>query len=184
MLGTDAARARPAPLALARQFLVLGLVSFGGQRQAYLFDAFVRRLHWMSEAEFLEGLALAQALPGPNFMNVAAYCGTRMNGVAAGIAGALLVAVPGAIVISVVTAFFVGSIADPRVAGALHGVTIGAAALLAVTLYRLARGGLRIPLDAAIAVAALGLSLVGVPLVVILVGLGGANLWRHRPRAL
>lgn len=182
MEGTDAAPLKVAPLALARQFLVIGLISFGGQRQAYLFDAFVRRLRWMSDEDYLEGLALSQALPGPNFMNVAAYCGTRMSGVGSGLLGALLVAVPGAIFISLLTAFFVGSIADPRVAGALHGVTVGAAALLAVTLYRLGRRGLRVPLDAAVALAALALSVAGVPLVVILVALGGANLWRHRPR--
>lgn len=182
MHGTDAAPRKVAPFALAGRFLVIGLISFGGQRQVYLFDAFVRRLHWMSDEDYLEGLALCQALPGPNFMNVAAYCGTRMGGVGSGLLGALLVAVPGAIFISLLTAFFVGSIGDPRVAGALHGVTIGAAALLAVTLYRLGRRGLRLPLDFAIAAFALALSLAGIPLVAILVALGGANLWRHRPR--
>ncbi|MDE3113458.1 MAG: chromate transporter [Chloroflexota bacterium] len=181
MHATDAPAEKVSPLALARQFLVIGLISFGGQRQAYLFDAFVRRLHWMGDEDYLEGLALSQALPGPNFMNVAAYCGTRMRGVGAGILGAFLVAVPGAIFISLLSAFFIGSIGDPRVVGALHGVTIGAAALLAVTLYRLARRGLRVPLDGMIAALALALSVVGVPLVVILVGVGGANLWRHRP---
>ncbi|MBU6422986.1 MAG: chromate transporter [Chloroflexota bacterium] len=182
MEATDATSSGVQPLALARQFLVIGLISFGGQRQAYLYDAFVRRLRWMTDDDYLEGLALSQALPGPNFMNVAAYCGTRLGGVGSGLLGAVLVAVPGAIFISLLTAFFVRFIADPHVAGALHGVTIGAAALLAVTLYRLARRGLRLPLDVVVAVAALALSVVGVPLVVILVVLGGANLWRHRPR--
>ena len=50
-----------------RQFLVLGLISFGGPAAhvGYFHRRFVEELQWLDEAEFARLLALTQFLPGP-----------------------------------------------------------------------------------------------------------------------
>jgi len=50
-----------------RQFLLLGLISFGGPAAhvGYFHQRFVVQLQWVSEADFARLLALTQFLPGP-----------------------------------------------------------------------------------------------------------------------
>ena len=73
----SAAPASPTALFLA--FTRLAMQGFGGvlpvaQREL------VDRLGWLSRAEFLEVLAVAQVLPGPNIVNMALMIGDRFHG--------------------------------------------------------------------------------------------------------
>src|SRR5215510_2446811 len=76
-------------------FARIGLTSFGGGISAWIYRDVVDRRQWLSEAEFLAGLTLAQILPGPNVINVAIYIGQRLRGTAGSVvAGAALLLPP------------------------------------------------------------------------------------------
>jgi len=60
-------------------FTKIGLTSFGGGLSGWMMLEFVRNRRWLSETEFLSGLALAQAFPGVNVVNLAIWIGYRMG---------------------------------------------------------------------------------------------------------
>jgi len=75
--------ARPSPAALTRYFLGLGALGFGGP--VALVGAMRRDLveerGWLTDAEYREGLALAQMAPGPLAAQLAIYIGYIYGGV-------------------------------------------------------------------------------------------------------
>ncbi|KAJ3040034.1 hypothetical protein HDV00_011483 [Rhizophlyctis rosea] len=81
------------PLAVLMQFYVAGCVIFGGGPVVIpLLYSYVVAPGWASNRDFALGVALIQAMPGPNF-NFAAYCGCLALspwGPGAAIGGALL----------------------------------------------------------------------------------------------
>ncbi|KAJ3091923.1 hypothetical protein HDU96_002886 [Phlyctochytrium bullatum] len=84
----------PLPLQLLSTFYFSGMIIFGGGTVVVplLYSYVVQGPHWLSDAEFLFGLALINTMPGPNF-NFAAYCGAlamRGGGVGRAFAGAVL----------------------------------------------------------------------------------------------
>lgn len=70
-------------------FLGVGALSFGGGLTliAFIQDQVVNQHHWLTQREFIDGLALGQLTPGPVLM-VAVYVGYKL----AGLAGAALAA--------------------------------------------------------------------------------------------
>lgn len=60
-------------------FTKIGLTSFGGGLSGWMMLEFVRNRRWLSEREFLSGLALAQAFPGVNVVNLAIWIGYRLR---------------------------------------------------------------------------------------------------------
>ena len=76
---------------LLRYFLQLGAIGFGGPVAlvGYMHRDLVERRKWISDAEFKEGLTLAQLMPGPLAAQLAIYLGY----VHYGVGGATLVGV-------------------------------------------------------------------------------------------
>ncbi|HXZ08323.1 MAG TPA: chromate transporter, partial [Paraburkholderia sp.] len=68
---SDQPPATPTALQLFLIFSRIGLTSFGGGLSGWFLREFVHDRHWLSEDEFLNGLALSQALPGVNVKNLA-----------------------------------------------------------------------------------------------------------------
>jgi len=70
-------------------FFSVGALSFGGGLSmiAFIQDQVVNEYHWLTQREFIDGLALGQLTPGPILM-VSAYVGYKL----AGIAGAMVAA--------------------------------------------------------------------------------------------
>jgi chromate transporter len=169
---------RPASCrALFTAFTLLALQGFGGvlpiaQREL------VERHRWLTRSEFLEMLALAQVLPGPNVVNLSLMVGQRFfgtRGALAALAGAL--AVPLVIVLALALAARQAS-ALPAIGGALRGMGIVAAGLVVGMALKLAASMRKSPLSmpAAAALIAAAFVAVGVlrwPLVLVVLGLGG-----------
>jgi chromate transporter len=61
-------------------FSRIGLTSFGGGLSGWLLREFVQDRDWISEEDFLNGLAISQALPGINVKNMAIWIGHRLLG--------------------------------------------------------------------------------------------------------
>lgn len=136
----DEDRASPSLRDTFREFLLIGLTSFGGGRSAYFQDAFVKRRKWVTEDEFLEAIAVSQILPGPNIGNLAAYLGQRLRGGQGAIIAVLCLTLPGAIsILALAWLYFNGmpaSVSEPIG----RGVSAAAAGLSAAAVWRL-RGG-------------------------------------------
>ena len=83
-IAADPAPSPHEPVPLPRLFLVcfqIGLFSFGGGLSGWIYQEVVVRRRWMSEDDFLSGLALCQVMPGINVTNLAVYIGQRLRGV-------------------------------------------------------------------------------------------------------
>lgn len=137
----DAPAVLPPAGALARYFLWLGVVGFGGP--VVLVERMRRDLQeargWVTADEYREGLALAQLAPGPLAAQLAIYLGWVRGGVAgATAAGVAFVAPSFAMVVALSAAYVrLGGLAWMR--GAFYGVGAAVIALIAHSAWRLAR---------------------------------------------
>ncbi len=174
---TVAPLARPAsPTALFLAFNALALQGFGGVL-AVAQRVLVEQRRWLSAEEFLQLLALAQVLPGPNVVNLTLMVGDRyfgLRGALAALAGILTV--PLLLVIGLTTAYMHFS-AVPQVAGALKGMGAVAAGMIIGTAIKLAASlrdtPLGLPLATALGTAAcIGVALLRWPLPYVLLGCG------------
>ncbi|RDJ20343.1 chromate transporter [Bosea caraganae] len=102
----DATAQRPTPLQLFLIFTRIALTSFGGGLSGWFLREFVQTRKLMSEEEFLNGLAIAQALPGVNVTNMAIWIGYRMAGRNGAIASFLGIIVPPAFLVVAIGSVF------------------------------------------------------------------------------
>ena len=166
-------------------FSVMALQGFGGvfavaQREM------VDRKRWLTSAQFMGDFSVAQVLPGPNMVNLALMLGDRcfgLRGAFAALAGMMFF--PG-ILILVLAVLFSSFGALPEVQGALRGMGAVVAGLIAASAMKLV-GTLKenaMGLTVCSAVIAAGFVAVGllrIPLVWVLVVLGGmAWFWAWR----
>lgn len=78
----------------------IGAFSFGGGLSAWIHFEAVQRHKWINEGEFLSALALGQALPGANVINLLIYIGNRLRGFAGAVVASVgLLTVPFFVVI-------------------------------------------------------------------------------------
>lgn len=74
---------------ITASFLHLGLSTFGGLAMIEpLRQRVVEEKGWLSQAEFLDGLALCQMAPGATVVQLAAYAGYRLRGLPGALAAA------------------------------------------------------------------------------------------------
>ena len=80
---------------LALFFFGVGAFTFGGGLSvlAFMQDQVVNQLHWLTDREFIDGLALGQLTPGPVLM-VAAFVGYKLAGVVGALVAALAIFLP------------------------------------------------------------------------------------------
>ena len=87
-------------------FSRIGLTSFGGGLSGWLMREFVQDRHWMSEEEFLNGLAISQALPGVNVKNMSIWIGFHLAGPRGAMAGLAGILFPPAILVVLISVAF------------------------------------------------------------------------------
>src|SRR2546428_9876333 len=93
------------PLRLAQiagYFLRLGTLGFGGPiaLAAYMQRDLVERLGWITQEEYLEGLAVSQTLPGPLAAQLAMWLGYVRRGFLGAVAAAGAVILPPVLILS------------------------------------------------------------------------------------
>ncbi|MFL5828041.1 MAG: chromate efflux transporter [Thermoleophilaceae bacterium] len=130
------------PLALvAREWGRIGLVGFGGPPAhiALLRELCVERRRWLSAAEFEDGVAAANLLPGPASTQLAIWTAWRLRGAVGALVGGLAFILPGLIAIVALAAAFLASSPPDWLRGA------GAGAGAAVPAVAVAAGALLVP---------------------------------------
>jgi chromate transporter len=171
----DSTEIREASLGeIALVFLKLGTIAFGGPAAhlAMMEEEFVRRRHWITQAEFLDRLATANLIPGPSSTEVAIFLGLLKRGWRGLIVAGFCFIIPAAAIVSVIAWAYVRFGSLPRVEGVLSAIKPAVVAIVIQALGNLGRTGLRTALLAVIAVLAAGLSLLGVSPVLVLVFAG------------
>jgi len=173
------------PWVLYLAFNRLALQGFGGVL-AVAQRELVERLGWLSREEFVETLAIAQVLPGPNVVNLSLMIGDRyfgLRGAFAALAGMFVL--PSLLVLSMAALY--GSVAQhPVVGNALRGMGAVSAGLILATGLKLLPAVHRNPMGRVLAallavatvVAVVWLRLPLPWLVLLLGGLGMAAAWR------
>ncbi|MGG4605248.1 chromate transporter [Paenalcaligenes sp. Me131] len=102
----DSASDRPSLWQLFWIFTRIALTSFGGGVSGWMMRDFVLKRAWLTRDEFLSGLALSQALPGLNVVNLAIWVGYRLRGGAGAFWSAVGMVVPALLLILVLAQLY------------------------------------------------------------------------------
>ena len=122
-------------------FLRLGALGFGGPiaLAGYMQRDLVERRRWVSEQDYVEGLALAQLAPGPLAAQLAMYLGWVRAGALGATAVGFTFILPSFLMVLALAALYVefGGIAWIR--GAFYGIGAAVVAVIARSAYKLVR---------------------------------------------
>jgi chromate transporter len=177
---------RPQALALHRLFLAflkLGATAFGGPAMlAYMRTVVVERQRWLAEEPFQAGVALCQTIPGATAMQMTAYIGFRLRGVAGAAVSFIGFGLPAFLLMLVLSAGYVRAAHLPMALAALQGLRVIIVAIVANATRSFGRTSLHTWRDVLIALVGAGLFGWGLhPLLVILVAAVGGGVLLHRP---
>ena len=124
-------------------FLKIGAVVFGS---GYVLLAFLRAdlvvgLHWLSEAQLLDAVAIGQVTPGPVF-TTATFIGYLVGGGWGAVVATVGIFLPGFLLVALVRPLIARARQSPSLGALLDGVNVAALGLMAVVTAQLARGAL------------------------------------------
>jgi chromate transporter len=153
----------PPLLTIFAQFLRLGLTAFGGPAMvAYIRTLAVEREQWLDDAAFKSGVSLCQTLPGATAMQVAAYTGLKVRGLAGAIAAFTGFGLPAFVFMMLLSALYFQTSTLPPVVSIFRGLAVIIVAIIATATVTFARASLKRWVHAVIAGVAAVLFLVGV----------------------
>jgi chromate transporter len=152
LVGVAAAGGLPV---LAWVFLKTGLLMFGGGYVLIpLLQPEVLARHWLTKAQFLDGIALGQATPGP-ITTSSAFIGYAVAGFPGAVVATVAVYLPAFVAVLGGTGPFLRSFQHrPAVAAFVRGVTAGALGAILGAAILLAPAGLNTVLKIVIGVVA------------------------------
>ena len=124
-------------LALFWAFLKIGCTGYGGgpSMVPLIREETVNIHSWMTETEFIDSLAIGNALPGPIATKMSAIIGYNVAGVAGAAAATLATIIPGIIAILLLLRFVASFSNSPKVKSMLKGLRPVVVALLAVAAF-------------------------------------------------
>jgi chromate transporter len=159
---------------LARVFLTLGTVAFGGPAAhiAMMEAEIVRRRAWLTHGEFLDLMGATQLIPGPNSTELAIHIGyARAGWPGLLVAGACFI-LPATLIVTACAWAYVAFGSLPQAAGLLMGVKPVIIAVMAQAIWALGKSALKTPVLGGLAGVALALSLGGAGELAIVFGTG------------
>ena len=135
-------------------FLKLGAVVFGS---GYVLLAFLRadlvdRLHWMTESQLIDAVAVGQVTPGPVF-TTATFIGYVLAGVPGAVVATVGIFLPGFVLVAAIRPIVTRVRRSPLAGAFLDGVNVASLALMAVVTVQLGRAALVDGLTALLAAA-------------------------------
>lgn len=183
---TRAATQAPALIELGSFFLAVGAFSFGGGLTliAFIQEHVVNHAQWLTQREFIDGLALGQFTPGPILM-VAAFVGYKLAGFAGAAVAAAAIFLPAFVLMLSLVPIFERVRRILWMKAALKAVGPAVIGVLAVSLGQMAPHALPDPFAAGVFLATVGALLAWRVGVLKLMALGAfVGLMRDRLLAL
>jgi chromate transporter len=140
---TQAGSALVAPFGLWPMFAVflkIGAVLFGSGYVllAFLRADFVERLHWLTERQLLDAVAVGQVTPGPVF-TTATFIGYVLGGAPGAVVATIGIFLPAFVFVALSGVLLPRIRRSPVTRAALDGVNVASLALMAVVTAQLAR---------------------------------------------
>jgi chromate transporter len=141
-----AATAAALPFSLWRlflSFLKIGSVIFGSGYVllAFLQSEFVERLHWLTEKQLIDAVAVGQFTPGPVF-TTATFIGYILGGWLGAIVATVGIFLPGFLLVAASGPLIPRIRRSPVISSALDGVVAGSLALMAVVTWQLGKAAI------------------------------------------
>lgn len=167
---------------IARQFLRLGFIAFGGPAAhiALMEEEFVRRRQWVTRERFLDLVGAVSLLPGPSSTELAIYLGQIRGGLLGLIFAGVTFILPAAVLIVGLAWGYVRFGSVPQVAGLLFGVKPVVVVLIAQAIGALGKTALKTWALGVLSAAGLALAILGAPPLALLIGAGVAWMLINR----
>ena len=173
---------------LATLFLRLGVTAFGGPAAhiAMMRDEVVERHKWLTDAEFLDLLAVTNLIPGPNSSEMAIHLGYKRGGLPGLVLAGSCFILPASLIVLAIAWAYARYGQTPQAVWLMYGISPVIIAIVVQAVWKLGRTAIKGVLPALVGVLVVGLSLVGVNELVLLAGGGLAMLAMTvgRPKAV
>ncbi|PYP76883.1 MAG: chromate transporter [Gemmatimonadetes bacterium] len=163
---------------VARVFLRLGIVSFGGPAAhvALMEEEIVRRRRWLTHESFLDLLGAANLIPGPNSTELAIHVGYARAGWPGLLVAGICFIVPAAVIVAVLAWGYLRYGSLPTIMGILAGVKPVVIAIVAQAIWKLGRGVLTSRVALTLGIACVAAAALGVH-ELLLLAMAGAAMW-------
>ncbi len=170
-------------LEIAGLFAFIGITSFGGGLTAYIRRLVVGQKQWLTDEEFLPGLALVQILPGANVAGLSIYIGNHLRGPLGAAVALTSILIPPFILVCILgfLYFHAGKTTDTR--AVLAGITATACGLMASMVFEAGQKAIRGAFDIILILLTFALvrfAHLHVPYVILI--MAPLAIWWHRPR--
>lgn len=162
-------------------FLRLGATAFGGPAMmAHVKIASVSRHGWITEEQFRHGTALCQLIPGATVIQMAAYIGMQVRGLAGALVSFVGFGLPAFLIMLALSAMYTASHDLPHVASLFIGLKALVIAIIAHAAYQFSRSTIKSIRIFLISVGSCALLLAGMNpfLVVLLAAASGCIVFR------
>lgn len=124
---------------LAAYMLRLGTLGFGGPVAlvGFMYRDLVERRHWISEADYREGMALSQLMPGPLAAQLAIYLGYVHHGLRGATVAGLAFVVPSFLMVVALGAAYVAFGGIAWMQAVFYGVGAAVIGIIAISAWKL-----------------------------------------------
>jgi chromate transporter len=176
-------RADRAPLGeLARLFLKLGTISFGGPAAhiAMMEHEIVRRRAWLTREDFLDLVGAVNLIPGPNSTEMAIHVGRERAGWRGLLVAGTCFILPAVVIVGAIAWAYVRFGTLPAAAWLLYGVKPVVIAVVLQALWGLGRTAVKSGWLAALGLAAVAATALGVNELLVLGAAGALGIARQR----
>ena len=172
---------------IAMTMFKLGATSYGGPAiMGFMQAELQERRRWVSKERFLEGLAVANMVPGATATQLGIFLAYARGGWWGGLLGGLSFVLPAFVIMLVLTIAYATFGVTPLARSALYGLGPVVIGLFAIALYRLGKTAASTVPEAIIglaAAAALATTRLGIVAILVLAGCAGLLLF-YRGKSL
>jgi chromate transporter len=167
---------------IAGSLFRLGATSYGGPAIMGIMQTELQeKRKWVSKERFLEGLSVANMLPGATATQLGIFLGYARGGWWGGLIGGLCFVAPAFVIMLVLTLAYATLGFTPMARGALYGLGPVVIGLFAVAVYRLGKSSMTTVSEAIIGLMAAAASFwtpLGIVAILLLAGSAGLALFR------
>ena len=182
----DATRAGE-PKEIAATLFQLGATSYGGPAiMGFMQAELQERRKWVSKERFLEGLAVANMVPGATATQLGIFLAYARGGWWGGLLGGVCFVLPAFVIMLALTIAYAYLGVTPLARSALYGLGPVVIGLFAIALYRLGKTAASTVPEAIIGIAAAGAlvtSRLGIVAILVLAGCAGLFVFHRGPSA-